>query len=67
MIDAHAGAVADKPQLVFRKYGDDYFLWKVFDAGSDLGVEVAESQYEKVLSKGRTPEERQISGRHQAK
>jgi hypothetical protein len=67
VIDAQVGTPPDKPVLVFRKYGDDYFLSKVFDMGSSLGVEVVPSQDEKAVSKGRTPEERRVGGTRQPK
>jgi hypothetical protein len=67
VIAAQAGTTPEKPMLIFRKYGDDYFLWKVFDAGNSLGVEAPFSEDEKALSKGRTPEERRVGGNHQAR
>lgn len=67
VLDAQASTPPDKPVLVFRKYGDDYFLSKVFDQGNSLGVEIVPSPDEKALAKGRTPEERRVGGARQTK
>jgi hypothetical protein len=36
-----------KSELIFNKYGNRYFLAKVFEEGSASGSQVAESRYEK--------------------
>jgi hypothetical protein len=39
-----------KGELIFNKYGNRYFLSKLFDEGNPSGNEVAESSYEKQVS-----------------
>ena len=39
-----------KSELIFNKYGNRYFLAKVFDEGNPAGSEVLESRYEKRMS-----------------
>jgi hypothetical protein len=67
VISAQASTTPDKPGLIFRKYGDEYYLSKVFEAGNNLGVEVVTSEDEKASTKRRTSEERRVSGGHQKK
>jgi hypothetical protein len=39
-----------KSELIFNKYGDRYFLAKLFDEGNPSGSELAKSRYEKRIS-----------------
>jgi hypothetical protein len=39
-----------KSELVFNKYGNRYFLAKLFEEGSSIGSQVLESRYEKRIS-----------------
>jgi hypothetical protein len=39
-----------KSELIFNKYGDRYFLAKLFDEASPSGSELAKSRYEKRIS-----------------
>ncbi len=39
----------EHPKLVFRKYGDQYFLAEIWDGRSDTGLAFAESKHEKEL------------------
>jgi hypothetical protein len=43
---------ANQPMLVFHRYGDQYFLAKVINAGGWPGREIPMSKTEKRLSKG---------------
>jgi hypothetical protein len=45
--EAHGNSVPPKSELVFNRYGDKYFLEKLFDEGSANGSQVTESSYEK--------------------
>lgn len=47
--DANANVPAEG-ELVFNKYGDRYFLTKLFEGGSSEGSKVVESRYEKTVS-----------------
>jgi hypothetical protein len=48
---AEANSVPPKSELVFNKYGDNYFLEKLFDEGDADGSQVTESSYEKRLGR----------------
>lgn len=45
--DAEANSTPAKSELIFNKYGNRYFLAKVFDEGNANGSEVSKSAYEK--------------------
>jgi hypothetical protein len=52
-----------KTELIFNKYGDQYFLSQVFDAGNKDGSDVVESHYEKLMKKsGGTVEKHHVPG-----
>ena len=40
-----------KSELIFNKYGDQYFLAELFDEGESSGSEVLKSRYEQRISK----------------
>lgn len=52
--DAEANSAPSKSELIFDKYGDRYFLARVFDEGNPDGSKVPESQYEKRVSQAAT-------------
>jgi len=53
-----ANAESDNTELIFNKYGNRYFLAKLFEQGSPNGSQVAESRYEKRVSQEtRDPQE----------
>jgi hypothetical protein len=45
--NTEASSTTSKSELIFNKYGNRYFLAKVFDEGNRNGSSVPESQYEK--------------------
>lgn len=45
-----ASPVSDNTELIFNRYGNRYFLAKLFEPGSSNGSQVAESRYEKRVS-----------------
>jgi hypothetical protein len=45
--EAEANSAPAKSELIFNKYGNRYFLSKVFDEGNPSGSEVLKSTYEK--------------------
>ena len=47
---SQAGSAPAKSELIFNKYGNRYFLAKVFDEGNPTGSQVLESRYEKRIS-----------------
>ena len=50
--DAEANSTPAKSELIFNKYGDQYFLSEMFDEGNASGSKVIESNYEKKISQG---------------
>jgi hypothetical protein len=48
--DAEANATPGKSELIFNKYGNRYFLAKLFDEGNPNGSEVVKSRYEKKIT-----------------
>jgi len=48
--DAEANGTPAKSELIFNKYGNRYFLAKLFDEGNRSGSQVVESRYEKRIS-----------------
>jgi len=50
--DSDANVAPAKSELIFNKYGDNYFLSKLYEEGNPGGTELIESGYEKRLSKG---------------
>lgn len=64
---AQAETNPSKTELIFNKYGDQYFLSKMFDEGNKDGNEVLESHYEKKMMKGGAKaEQHRVPGRHRA-
>jgi len=53
-----------RSELIFNKYGDDYFLTKLFDEGDAGGTELIESRCEKQISKGAVVAEQLVSAHH---
>ncbi len=49
--ESDASSTPVKSELIFNKYGDNYFLSKLFDEGNRSGSELIESRYEKQASK----------------
>jgi hypothetical protein len=52
--DAEAHSSPAKSELIFNKYGNRYFLAKVFDEGNPNGSTVLESRYEKRVGQAAT-------------
>lgn len=46
-----ASAAPAKGELIFNRYGDRYFLEKLFDPSNPSGSELYESRYEKMVSR----------------
>jgi hypothetical protein len=49
--ESDVNAAPAKNELIFNKYGNRYFLAKLFDEGNPSGSKVVESRYEKQVSK----------------
>ncbi len=51
-VNTFGGQTSNKPseaKLVFRRYGDQYFLWQVWNDGSDVAMQLPESRAEREL------------------
>jgi hypothetical protein len=48
---AEANSAPGRSELIFKKYGDRYFLEKLFDEGNLSGSQVVESAYEKRIGR----------------
>jgi hypothetical protein len=62
---AEANSTPAKSELIFNKYGNRYFLAKLFDEGNPSGSAVAKSRYEKRVSQGAAEAQAHVPARHQ--
>jgi hypothetical protein len=51
-------------ELIFNKYGNRYFLTKLFDEGNPSGSQVIESRYEKQVSKAAVDAQEHVPAHH---
>src|ERR1700730_151716 len=63
--DTDVNATPGKDELVFNKYGNRYFLAKLFQEGSDQGRQVIASNYEKTVSQEATETQEHVPARRQ--
>ena len=61
---AEANSAPAKSELVFNKYGNRYFLAKLFDEGNRSGSQVVESRYEKRVSQEAAEAQAHIPAHH---
>src|SRR5579862_383008 len=62
--DAEANFRPAKSELIFNKYGDRYFLAKLFDEGNPSGSVVDESRYEKGTNKAAAEAQAHVPAHH---
>jgi hypothetical protein len=62
--DAEANSEPAKSELIFNKYGNRYFLAKLFDEGNPSGSQVVESRYEKKVSQATLEAQEHVPTRH---
>ena len=63
--EADTNSEPTKTELLFNKYGNRYFLAKMFDEGNPSGAQVSESGYEKRISQQTAMEgQTHVSARH---
>lgn len=63
--DAQANTTPANSELIFNKYGDRYFLSKLFDEGNPDGSELPKSRYEKRVGQA-TAEVAHVTARRRA-
>src|ERR1700676_374551 len=61
---AEANSEPAKSELIFNKYGNRYFLAKLFDEGSRSGNEVVKSRYEKRISQEEVESQAHVPAQH---
>jgi len=64
---AEANSTPAKSELIFNKYGNRYFLAKLFDEGNPSGSQVAQSRYEKRISQEAAEAQTHVPAHHQGK
>ncbi len=62
--DTEANSTPAKSELIFNKYGNRYFLAKLFEEGSASGSQVTESRYEKKLSQQTMEAQEHVPAHH---
>jgi hypothetical protein len=62
--DAEANSTPAKSELIFNKYGNRYFLAKLFDEGNPNGSTVNESRYEKKVGQAATEAQAHVPAHH---
>ena len=63
--EAEANSAPARNELVFNKYGNRYFLAKLFDESNRDGSAVVESRYEKRIDKATAEAQEHVPARHQ--
>jgi len=62
--ESEANAAPAKSELIFNKYGNRYFLAKLFDEGNPNGSEVLKSRYETKLSQAALEAQERVPAHH---
>jgi hypothetical protein len=62
--ESDVNSAPTQSELIFNKYGDNYFLSKLHDEGNPSGSELIESRYEKQLSKGAVVAQEHLPAHH---
>jgi len=62
--DAEANSTPAKSELIFNKYGNRYFLAKLFDEGNPNGSLVEESRYEKKVGQATSEAQAHVPALH---
>jgi hypothetical protein len=63
---AEANSTPRKSELIFNKYGNRYFLNKLFDEGEPSGSQVVESNYEKRVGQANAESQEHVPAHHPA-
>jgi hypothetical protein len=59
-----ANSAPAKNELIFNKYGNRYFLAKLFDQENPNGSKVVESRYEKRIGQATAETQEHVPARH---
>lgn len=62
--DTQVNSAPAKSELTFNKYGNDYFLAKLFDGNNPTGSAVVESGYEKRVNKAVSAAQEHVPAHH---
>ena len=62
--EAEANSTPAKSELIFNKYGNRYFLAKLFDEGNPSGSQVLKSAYEKRVSQETAEAQAHVPAQH---
>jgi hypothetical protein len=62
--DTQTNGTPAKSELIFNKYGDRYFLAKLFDEGNPSGSQLPESRYEKKISQAAGEAQAHVPAHH---
>jgi hypothetical protein len=62
---AKSNSAPAKSELIFNKYGNRYFLTKLFDEGNPYGSAVLESRYEQKLNRAAAEAQEHVPAQHQ--
>jgi hypothetical protein len=62
--EADKNSEPTKSELIFHKYGNRYFLAKLFDESNPDGSQVVESSYEKKVSQATSQTQEHVPARH---
>jgi len=62
--EAEANTTPAKSELIFNKYGNRYFLAKLFDEGNPSGSQVLKSPYEKKVSQQAVEAQAHVPAHH---
>jgi hypothetical protein len=62
--ETEANSAPAKSELIFNKYGNRYFLAKLFDEGNPSGSQVLMSRYEKRVSQETAEAQAHVSAHH---
>ena len=62
--ESDANSAPAKSELIFNKYGNRYFLAKLYDEGNASGSKVVESRYEKQISKAAVEAQEHVPAHH---
>jgi hypothetical protein len=62
--ESDANSAPAKSELIFNKYGNRYFLAKLFDEGNPYGSEVLKSRYETKMSQAAREAQERVPAHH---